>query len=224
MTWFRGVTPHAEGGFVVKIGHQGKQKYLGIFRTFDEAKQARLDAEMQLFGRHFDRREIEIIGQVANIPLHGQRGVFKGWALVDIADLDRVRGIAWTLDSRGYVVGRPPGFRNNMTMHRWLAPWFEIVDHRNRNRLDNRRENLRAATQAENSRNTDLSSNNTSGAKGVTPTPSGGWRARIWFNRKEIHIGTFETREDAQQAYDRKARELHGDFASPNVEIKTIAS
>lgn len=219
MKKFRGVTAHKDSGFVANIGHNGGKVYLGWFRSFEEARAARLAAEVELFGSTFDRREIETAGDVAKIPLHGQRGVFKGWALVDIADLPRVQEIAWTLDPRGYVVGRPAGSKTSVTMHRWLEPDFAMVDHRNRDRQDNRRENLRECTQAENSRNTALAANNTSGAKGVTPTPSGAWRARIWVDRTEIHIGTYPTREAAQQAYDAKATELHGAFASPNVEI-----
>lgn len=216
---FRGVTTHKDGGFVANIGHKGGKVYLGWFQEFEEAKSARLDAEVRLFGATFDRREIEVDGDVAKIPLHGQRGVFKGWALVDLADLPLVENVAWTIDPRGYVVGRPSGARNNVPLHRLLMPAAETVDHCSRDRLDNRRANLRDCTQAQNTRNTVLSKNNTSGAKGVTQTPKGRWRARIWVDRKEIHIGTYDTKEAAQSAYDAKARELHGAFASPNAEI-----
>lgn len=222
MNKFRGVTAHKDSGFVANIGHNGGRVYLGWFRSFDEAKTARLEAEVNLFGATFDRRTIEVDGGVAKIPLHGLRGVFKGWALVDITDVPRVQEISWTIDPRGYVVGRPAGSKSSVTMHRWLEPAFAMVDHRNRDRLDNRRANLRECTQAENSRNTVLAVNNTSGAKGVTPTPSGAWRARIWVDRKELHIGTFPTRESAQAAYDAKALELHGAFASPNAQITTV--
>lgn len=222
MSRFRGVTPHKDSGFVANIGHQGKHCYLGWFREFEAAKQARLDAEIRLFGATFDRREIELAADHARIPLHGQRGKFKGWALVDLPDVDLVQDIAWTIDPRGYVVGRPPGASNSVTMHRFLLPAASVVDHRSRDRLDNRRANLRDCTQAENSRNTVLPTNNTSGSKGVTQTPTGRWRARIWLNRKEIHIGTFNTREDAERAYDKAAVEMHGEFASPNVEITPI--
>jgi hypothetical protein len=213
---FRGVSPHKEGGFVSSIGHLGKHCYLGWFREFEEAKQARLDAEIRLFGATFDRREVELADDHARIPLHGQRGVFKGWALIDLADLDQVRDIAWTLDPRGYVVGRPPGASSSVTMHRFLVQSATLVDHRNRDKLDNRRANLRNCTPAENSRNTGIPANNTSGSKGVTRTASGRWRARIWMDWKEVYLGTFDTREAAELAYDKAAVEMHGQFASPN--------
>lgn len=220
---FRGVSEHKDGGFVAAIGYQGKRVYLGIFRSFDEAKEARLNAEVRLFGAHFDRREVRIQTGHAEVPLHGRGGAFHGWAIVDIADVGKVRDIAWTLDLRGYVVGRPPGFKNSTTLHRWLmfdgAKGKEVVDHIDGNRLNNRQCNLRACTAAENAKNTRLARNNTSGAKGVSLDVNGKWRARIWKDRKEIRIGTFDTIEEARAAYDKAAAELHGEFASPNSQL-----
>lgn len=215
MTKFRGVAPHKDGGFTVHIGVDGGRKYIGYFAEFEAAKSARLNSEVEYFGAVFDRREIEIEDGYAKLPLHGQRGVFKGWALVDLEDLPSVQRTAWAVDPRGYVVGRVKG-HGRTTLHRYLMPDAKVVDHRNGNRLDNRRGNLRQCAQAENSRNTRLGSNNTSGAKGVTPVPGGRWRARIWVDRKEIHVGTFDTREEAAHAYDKAALELHGEFASLN--------
>lgn len=220
MNKFRGVTAHKDGGFVAKIGVDGKRKYLGWFRGFEEAKQARLSAELEIFGAHFDRREIELHGDYAKLPLHGREGKFHGWAQIDQKDVDLVKDIAWTLDPRGYVAGRPPGFSNSTTLHRWLmlagqkGGW--VVDHINGDTLDNRRANLRLCSAAENAKNTRRAKNNSSGAKGVSLDVNGKWRTRIWKDRKEIHIGTFDTVEEASAAYDKAAAELHGDFASPN--------
>lgn len=217
---FRGVRRHKDGGFVAFIGYHGKPVYLGMFSDFEAAKTARIGAEVRLFGSVFDRREIEIIGDHANVPLHGRGGVFHGLAIVDATDVDRVRNIAWTLDTRGYVVGRPSGFKTCTPLHRWLMidgkNCKKAVDHIDGDKLNNRRSNLRLCTQAENAKNTRLGLNNTSGAKGVSRNVNGKWRARIWNNRKEIHLGTFETAAEAMAAYDKAAIALHGEFASPN--------
>lgn len=115
---FRGVFKHADGGFVASIGHKGKQVYLGWFRGVEEAKQARLEAEVRLFGAVFDRREIDVCEDHAKIPLHGRNGAFYGYALVDLDDLPKVAATAWTVDPRGYVAGRPEGMKSSVTMHR----------------------------------------------------------------------------------------------------------
>lgn len=201
------------------IGHNGKHVYLGLFRRFEAAKQARIAAEVRLFGAEFDRREIAVEGEVARIPLHGQRGAFYGYAVVDAADLPMVRDIAWTVDPRGYVVGRPSGQASSRTMHRWLV-FGEAkgsgVDHRDGDKLNNRRCNLREATQRQNSKNTRLAKNNTSGFKGVSKAGPNRWRARITVDLKELNLGRFSSREEAAAAYDEAAVLFHGQFASPN--------
>ena len=92
-----------------------------------------------------------------------------------------------------------------------------IVDHVNRDPLDNRKLNLRLCTVAENNRNSRPSSTrNTSGFKGVSRTMSKKWVARIQYNGKDMHVGTFTTPQAAAEAYDKKASELFGEFACTN--------
>lgn len=91
----------------------------------------------------------------------------------------------------------------------------EFVDHINGDRLDNRRENLRLATKIENGRNSKQREDNQSGFKGVSRYRVGfdKWRARIRVDKKEIHLGVFETKEDAYQAYREAAIKYFGEFA-----------
>ena len=217
---FRGVYPHKDGGWTAHIGVNGKRVYLGYFSLFADAKNARLKAEIEHFGAALDRKDIEIFDDCAKIPLHGYKGKFHGWAIIDIDDVDLIKSISWTLDKRGYVVGRPPKFKNSITLHRWLMVGTKKVDlhvdHQDGDKLNNRRENLRLCTSRENSKNTKIPKNNTSGAKGVSKNSSGRWRSRIWLNNKEIYLGVFDTIEEASAAYDKAAFELHGEFASPN--------
>ena len=90
-------------------------------------------------------------------------------------------------------------------------------DHKNRNGLDNRRENLRACTPLQNSRNRGISKNNISGFKGVSFIASiNKWRARITANGKSKFLGYFTSKELAACAYDLAAKKLFGEFAAPN--------
>ena len=102
----------------------------------------------------------------------------------------------------GRVVGRP------LTRD-------DIVDHINQDPLDNRRQNLRLATRSQNAANLGPYANNTSGYKGVDFN-RGKWRARITQDGVRYFLGTFDTAEDAARAYDQKALELFGEFASLN--------
>lgn len=87
------------------------------------------------------------------------------------------------------------------------------VDHINHNTLDNRKSNLRLCTQAQNTRNRIKPSTNTSGFKGVSKQKNmEKWRAAI----AGYYLGLFKSKEEAARAYDRKAKELFGEFASVN--------
>jgi hypothetical protein len=103
-------------------------------------------------------------------------------------------------------------------MHRLIlgAPDDMHVDHVNGNGLDNRRNNIRIASRAENMANRKKHKNNTSGFMGVWQAASGRWRARLWHNNKRHNLGTYDTREEAAHAYDAMARKLHGEFATLN--------
>jgi hypothetical protein len=90
------------------------------------------------------------------------------------------------------------------------------IDHINKNRSDNRICNLREASNGQNRANTKSSS--VHGLKGVSLKPwlkDRPWEARITKDRKVISLGCFATKEEAHEAYCKKAKELHGEFFSP---------
>ena len=89
-----------------------------------------------------------------------------------------------------------------------------FIDHINKNRADNRIINLRDITCSENGRWRGKDRDNSSGYKGVFGHPeSKKWRAQIRKDKITYHIGTFETKEEAALAYNKKAIELFGEFA-----------
>lgn len=88
------------------------------------------------------------------------------------------------------------------------------IDHINGKPDDNRFENLRQASRAENNRNTKISSNNKSGFKGVTRKRNGKWTAHIRSNERHVCLGTFDTAELAHEFYCLAADMVYGDFAN----------
>lgn len=93
----------------------------------------------------------------------------------------------------------------------------EQVDHINGFGLDNRRQNLRLATKAENGRNSRLRANNASGYKGVHwHKARQKWEAQIQVNRRTLFLGYYADPIDAARAYDAAARSHFGDFAGTN--------
>jgi hypothetical protein len=105
-------------------------------------------------------------------------------------------------------------------MHRVIAgtPPELDTDHKNGDGLDNRRENIRICTTAQNVANRSKLNRNTTGFKGVTlDRKSGKYVAQIGYHREGIRknkiLGSFSTALEAAVAYEREARSQYGEFA-----------
>jgi len=109
------------------------------------------------------------------------------------------------LDSCGYPFLRVDGKLYKFHRLVWIIsngaiPEHLRIDHINRNRSDNRLCNLRLVTHMENCHNQTLKSTNTTGYTGIT-AKNNKWRSRIKVNYKTVHLGYFDTKEEAYQAY-----------------------
>ncbi len=89
----------------------------------------------------------------------------------------------------------------------------EEVDHINCTRNDNRWINLREATRFENMRNVEMKFTNKTGFKGVSKS-NNKWLARIRVLGKFIHLGVFNTPEEANEAYIHAANKHFGEFSN----------
>jgi hypothetical protein len=92
-----------------------------------------------------------------------------------------------------------------------IPPGYEI-DHVDNNPLNNKLENLRLATKSQNAMNKKRPRNNTTGLKGVRHSGYGRFCAVIRLDDTIHYLGTFDTKEEAHEAYCTKAKELHGLF------------
>ena len=104
--------------------------------------------------------------------------------LFDIEDYDKIKEICWHENGNGYACHKS---KKNLFVHRIVinAKENEIVDHINRNRLDNRKSNLRIVSSSENIVNSKLRRDNTSGIKGVSWNKRyQRWSTSIQFEKK----------------------------------------
>ncbi len=148
------------------------------------------------------------------------------FAIVDEADYYRLGNFGWcakTCFGKTYAirfVDTPKRGAVMVSMHREImnAPAGLLIDHRNRDTLDNRRNNLRLATYSQNGCNSKIDKTKTTskfrGVRFIKKT--GKWAANIRINGKKTWLGSFKTEIDAAKAYDAAAREYHGEFARLN--------
>lgn len=109
-----------------------------------------------------------------------------------------------------YRGGRFLASRIVWLMHEGMWPPGQL-DHANVNPTDDRFENLRVATHAQNCWNKGVRSDSQVGLKGVMRC-RGRFQARIAVNNQRIHIGTYDTAEEAHAAYLVVAERYHGEF------------
>lgn len=172
---------------------------------------------------------LTISGRVAVVPI--SRGLR---AIVDVFDLPLVNTFRWhahrakrTSYARGFRVGSS-GQRIQIYMHRLLMnPGVAEVDHRNGDGLDNRRENLRVCTRAQNSSNQRKQLNRTSPFKGVVRKRRAwgrfAWISQIKDGGKHRYLGTFASELEAARAYNDCARNLFGEFSNLNLEASVTS-
>lgn len=136
-------------------------------------------------------------GSVSQFRWHAAKGGRGGW----YARRGVRRGDKWVTES----------------MHRFLTGW-PYVDHRNGDGLDNRRDNLRPATDVQNNRNQTKTQGKSryKGVSWIRRSKSRPWHAKIRVDYKSQHLGYFATEEEAGRAYDAAARRLFGEFAAVN--------
>ena len=131
-------------------------------------------------------------------------------------DFDLVSQHSWTVDGGGYAITRIA--RRNLRMHQVILG--AGLDHKNSDRLDNRRENLRIATAQQQRFNSTKSTGKSTAYKGVSLKDKGRYiEAYINCDRKKRHLGYYPTLEDAARAYDREASRLFGDYAKLNFPV-----
>jgi hypothetical protein len=140
------------------------------------------------------------------------------WAIVDVADFERLNKYRWyaSPSGGGKMYARRNTRKGTVLMHREIMkpPKGMHVDHRDRNGLNNRPDNLRNCTPAQNEYNKPPRGKK-SRFKGVY-RDGDKWYAVIKHKGQTYYLGTFDDEIEAAKARDRKAYELEGEYAYLN--------
>jgi len=164
-----------------------------------------------------DLNEILIIGNIAEIVLYDVEGKEKARTIIDAEDIEKIKNYKWHITEKGYVkTNTNKGLIGIQHIIMNIRPKREkLVDHKDQNKLNNRKSNYRFCTHMQNVWNTEKRKNNTSGFKGVQKSGKM-WIARIRVNNKRIHLGTFKDKISAALAYNTGAIKYHKEFACLN--------
>ena len=137
--------------------------------------------------------KLSVEDNCAIIVLRNNLGEITGECKIDYDYILQFKNEKFGLSNTGYAtnsVGIP--------IHKLICPNFDIVDHINRDRLDNRINNLRESSFVENNQNKSITDKNTSGIIGVNYRKDRNkFRAFITYNRRQISLGNFDLIEDA---------------------------
>lgn len=153
------------------------------------------------------------VGNSVYIPLTGKTSN-DDCTIIDRKNYEKVKNIPFHLTTTGYAKNSKKGY-----LHTIILPKVKnmTVDHINGNKLDNRENNLRYASQQENSSAFRIRRKGSSNPyRGVFRTKNGNWRARTRIKNIDYHLGTFVNSIDAAKAYDIAVLKLNSKFCVLN--------
>ena len=132
----------------------------------------------------------------------------------DKEDFDKIKNYTWSF-SNDYLRDTKD---RSIAMHQLILPtedgYIPEHIHGEQSKNDNRKENLRVATQSQNMMNTKTRANNTSGVRGVYWRKDiKKWSAGIWVNKQHISLGCFNNIEDVTKARKKAEEKYFGEFS-----------
>jgi hypothetical protein len=145
-----------------------------------------------------ERNDVQFLGDICIVILENQKRERIGATVIDSEDYEKVKRHRWYLSQLGYAITGTKITPLASVVMGFLTDKFTVIDHINRNKLDNRKVNLRVCTRAENLHNSEIRKDNTSGHKNISwDKQRGKWLVHIKINGKVRHFGRFNSIEEA---------------------------
>ena len=163
----------------------------------------------------YDKNEIIESNNYALLIIKNKKGKIIMEVMIDKEDILKISQYKWHKQADNYVATI---LQNQyvLLLHRFImdANKDEWIDHKDRNRLDCRKNNLRKCTGQENCCNRGMQSNNTSGTSGVSWNKNKNkWRAYITLNHKRIELGYYNNINEAITTRLKAEKQHFGEFA-----------
>lgn len=172
----------------------------------------------------YDLNDYIIENDIVRMNCYNQKNEKSCEFIFDLEDLEKIKNKKWCLNNEeGYistVINRKTIFFHNFIFNDNKTGHAMKRDHINRNKLDNRKCNLRLVSNSLNNMNKGIQKNNNIGFKGVcvkSCKPTIKYVAQISFNKKKMYLGYYDTPEEASVVYEKKCRELYGEYYTDNI-------
>lgn len=214
--------------FFASLYWKKRRLEIGTFASLQEAEEAILSTKLELIlDDVLVARKKTIIRNadgIACIPIRDQNGQISRNALVSDEDWHQLSRHKWC-NSNGYAHGHVDG--QFMSMHRLILikdlHQGKIVDHVNRDRSDNRRQNLRVTDASTNNQNRKKKDQCSSQYVGVTKKRNS-WSTVIHKNNVTYNLGCFPSEIEAATRYNIEALRLYDNPMLNEVDGKTLIS
>lgn len=155
-----------------------------------------------------DENEIIVHDDYAEIIIYGTKGIEKARTTIDLGDIEKCKLHKWHMNT-GYVSTNLDG--SSLRLHRFLinTPEDLHTDHIDRDKMNNRKSNLRICTQSENNKNKGKYVNSKYSKRGIWERNER-YYVYLKFNSKNNYIGAFGGIEDAINARKQAELKFHG--------------
>jgi len=158
----------------------------------------------------FDKNSYEIKDDIVEIILENRKHEEVARAIIDLEDLEKVLSRRWHYCDWGYAISGSD--KPLFMMQNFILDKEGMMDHINRNKLDNRKHNLRFVNQSINSINVGLRVHNTSGVTGICFNKKDSvWVAYLRWQGVNYHLGRSKDKDEAIRWRLIKEKELLGD-------------
>lgn len=155
---------------------------------------------------------------VAKVCLYDKDGNIRNYAIIDIEDVDKIKSYKWSEANTGYATTQID-YKDIILMHRLIMSVSDRnieVDHIDRNRLNNKKSNLRITDRQDNARNIKIQINNSSGVSGIHyDNERDKWKSQIYKGGKAIVNIRFDSFDDAVKERIKNESIYYKEF-SPN--------
>lgn len=145
--------------------------------------------------KHKNTIFIDVLNNCAYMEIYNRHHEVKAIVIIDIDDVEKVSKHHWCMNGKGYIMSNVGRLHHFILGFKWDGNQQNTVDHINRDKLDNRKSNLRVVDMTTQNRNRSIKPKI---GKFITLSKNGKYKVSVYTKNKEfVYLGRYETLEEA---------------------------